>query len=400
MAKKLMLLGGIRYLLPVIKAAHEQGHYVITADYIPDNIAHKYSDEYVNVSIVDKEAVLRVAQEKKIDGIMSFGVDPGVVSAAYVADKMNLPNVGPYESVCILQNKDKFRSFLRDNGFTVPGFKEYADYDSAILDKASIKRPMIIKPVDSAGSKGVTRVDNLEDFDQAVKKAFQQSISKRIIIEDFIEKSGFSTDSECFSVDGELRFVSYSSQRFDDSAVNPYAPAAFSWPSSMTSQQEGKLTSELQRLLSLLKMRTTIYNVEARIGVDGKAYIMEVSPRGGGNRLAEMIRYSTGVDLIGNAVRAAMGDVVEHIEQRDYKGNWAEVVLHSDKDGILEKIEVDETIKPYLVDTDLWVQKGMEVHSFKGANETIGTLVLNFPIQKDRDEALKNIRKWLKIIVN
>lgn len=73
-----MLQSGIHYLLPVIKAAHEQGYYVITADYLPNNIAHKYSDEYVNVSIVEKDAVLKVAQEKQIDGIMSFGVDPGV----------------------------------------------------------------------------------------------------------------------------------------------------------------------------------------------------------------------------------------------------------------------------------------------------------------------------------
>ena len=115
--KKLMLLGGIRYLLPVIKAAHEQGYYVITADYLPDNIAHKYSDEYVNVSIVDKEAVLKVAQEKQIDGIMSFGVDPGVVAASYVQNKMGLPSFGPFESVEILQNKDKFRAFLTEHGF-------------------------------------------------------------------------------------------------------------------------------------------------------------------------------------------------------------------------------------------------------------------------------------------
>ena len=111
--KKLMLLGGIRYLLPVIKAAHEQGYYVITADYLPDNIAHKYSDEYVNVSIIDKEAVLRVAREMDIDGIMSFGVDPGVVSASYVQEEMGLPSFGPHESVVILQNKDKFRNFCR-----------------------------------------------------------------------------------------------------------------------------------------------------------------------------------------------------------------------------------------------------------------------------------------------
>lgn len=95
--KKLMLLGGLHYLKPVIDAAHEQGYYVITADYLPDNIAHKYSDEYVNVSIIDKEAVLKVAQEKQIDGIMSFGVDPGVVSASYVQNKMGLSGFGPFK---------------------------------------------------------------------------------------------------------------------------------------------------------------------------------------------------------------------------------------------------------------------------------------------------------------
>ena len=103
--KKLMLLGGLRYLLPVIEAAQKQGYYVITADYLPDNIAHKYSDEYCNVSIIDKEAVLQKARELKIDGIMSFACDPGVVTAAYVAEKMGLPFQCSHESARILQDK-------------------------------------------------------------------------------------------------------------------------------------------------------------------------------------------------------------------------------------------------------------------------------------------------------
>ena len=123
--KKLMLLGGIRYLLPVIKAAHEQGYYVITCDYLPDNIAHKYADKYINVSIIDKEAVLKVAKEEQIDGIMSFGVDPGVVSASYVQEQMGLPSFGPHENIVILQNKDKFRQFLKENGFNVPWAKGF-----------------------------------------------------------------------------------------------------------------------------------------------------------------------------------------------------------------------------------------------------------------------------------
>ena len=107
-----MLLGGIRYLLPAIEAAHKHGYHVITVDYLPDNIAHKYSDEYHNVSIIDKEAVLQLAQELQIDGILSFAVDPGVVTAAYVAEKMGLPFTCSYEAACILQDKARFRQFL------------------------------------------------------------------------------------------------------------------------------------------------------------------------------------------------------------------------------------------------------------------------------------------------
>ena len=68
--KKILLLGGLRYLVPVIKAIHELGYYAITCDYIPDNIAHKYSDEYHNINITDKESILKLAYELKIDGVI------------------------------------------------------------------------------------------------------------------------------------------------------------------------------------------------------------------------------------------------------------------------------------------------------------------------------------------
>lgn len=397
--KKLLLLGGLRYLIPVIEAAHKEGYYVITCDYLPNNIAHKYSDEYHNVSIIDKEAVLRLAQELQIDGIMSFAVDPGVVTAAYVQEKMGLPAFGPYESVCILQNKDRFRAFLTEHGFNVPKAKGYTSIKEAIADKNFFKWPIIVKPTDSAGSKGVRRVDLIEDYEDALRNAFQHSISKRVIVEEFIEKEGCSSDSECFSVNGKLKFVSFSAQRFDKTAPNPYTPSAFSWPSTMTKTQETELTSELQRLISLLQMRTTIYNVESRIGKDGKAYLMEVSPRGGGNRLAEMIRYSTNVDLIKNAVKAAVGDNIINIEQKTYNKYWAEIILHTKENGVFNSLEIQSPIKEHLIETDLWVKPGDKVEGFNGANNAIGTLVLKFNSQNELSNALNMQNKWIKIIV-
>ena len=169
--KKLMLLGGIRYLLPVIEAAHRHGYYVITVDYVPDNIAHKYSDEFHNVSILDKDAVLQLAQELNIDGILSFGVDPGVVTAAYVAEKMGLSFQCSYDAACILQDKSRFRQFLKDNNFNVPSAKGYSSKEAALADTKYYNWPVIVKPVDSAGSKGVMRVDEISALPSAIDYA-------------------------------------------------------------------------------------------------------------------------------------------------------------------------------------------------------------------------------------
>lgn len=394
-----MLLGGIRYLLPVIKAAHEQGYYVITADYLPDNIAHKYSDEYVNVSIIDKEAVLAVAKEKNIDGIMSFGVDPGVIAASYVQNKMGLPSFGPYESVEILQNKDKFRQFLADNGFNVPKSKGFSSVEEALKDREFYEFPVIVKPTDSAGSKGVTRVDCFEELLPALEYAFAHSIKGKVIVEEFIEKSGCSSDTDSFSVDGELKFVSFSAQRFDEHAVNPYTPAAFSWPSTYTPEEEKYLTSEIQRLLTLLRMQTSIYNIETRIGTNGKPYIMEVSPRGGGNRLAEVVRYATGVDMITACVKAAVGDEIEDICPKPYNGYWAEFVLHSNHAGVFEGLEISKDMPVEIIEEDLWVNKGDFIEGFEGANNAIGMLILRFRSEVELNEAIKTQRSWLKIEV-
>lgn len=397
--KKLMLLGGIRYLLPIIEAAHKQGYYVITADYLPDNIAHKYSDEYVNVSIIDKEAVLKVAQEKQIDGIMSFGVDPGVVSASYVQNKMGLPSFGPFESVEILQNKDQFRHFLSKHDFNVPQAKGFCSVEEAMSESYWFPWPVIVKPTDSAGSKGVSRVDKKEDLRPALEYAMKHSLSGHIIVEEFIEKAGCSSDTDSFSIDGKLVFVSFNAQRFDENAPNPYTPAAYSWPSTFTKEQEDYLTSEIQRLITLLDLKTAVYNIETRVGTNGKPYIMELTPRGGGNRLCEMLHYATGVDMITAITRSIVGDSVDSIEQMPYDGHWAEIILHADKEGLYDALVIDNSLSAQIVEEDLWVRRGDKVESFEGANNAIGTLVLKFQTAQELERAITHQRDWLKVIV-
>lgn len=397
--KKIMLLGGSRYLLPVIEAAHNLGYYTITCDYLPDNVAHKYSDEYCNISIIDKEAVLEAAKKLNIDGIMSFACDPGVVTAAYVAEKLGLPHSGSYKSVSILQNKGKFRKFLAEHGFNVPMAKEYQVPEEALKDVDLFQWPVIVKPTDCAGSKGVTKVENVNDLEAAIQYALSFSHSKEFIVEDFLQKKGQSSDSDCFSVNGELRFVSFSAQRFDEKAINPYTPAAYSWPDTFSDEHRKELTNEIQRLLKLLDMKTSIYNIETRECVDERVYIMEVSPRGGGNRLAEIVRYATGVDLIEYAVRAAIGEPIIGLEQRACDGCWAEVILHGDRAGVFESLWISPELEQNVIEKDLWVKQGDTVGSFSAANEAIGTLILRFESQERLEQILAEQEKYIKVIL-
>lgn len=396
--KKILLLGGSRYLLPVIDSIHQLGYTAITCDYLPDNIAHKYSDEYYNVSIIDKDAVLTLAQKLAIDGVMSFACDPGVTTAAYVAEKMGLPSCGSYEAVSILQNKARFRSFLAQHGFAVPKAKGYYDIETALNEADLFRWPVIVKPVDSAGSKGVTRVDRPEELPAAAEYALKYSLKDQFIVEEFIQQKGFSSDSDCFSIDGKLVFASFSDQRFDENADNPYTPSAYSWPSSMPAEAQRKLRSELQRLISLLGLKTSLYNIETRISMDGTPYIMEVSPRGGGNRIAELLRMATGTDLITNAVRAAVGDSISGIDHDPvYSGCWGITILHSDQDGVFDSLSLSDELKEFVVETDLWVKKGDQVHSFTGANQTIGTIVLKFKTQAPNEKALFGISQHISV---
>ena len=397
--KKLMILGGSRYALPVIKAAHSLGAYVITADYLPDNIAHQYSDEYCNVSITDKEATLEAAMERKIDGIISFACDPGVVTAAYVAEKMGLPSVGSYEAVSILQNKGRFRAFLTIHGFNVPTAKGYTEIEDALRDAELFHWPVIVKPTDSAGSKGVKRVDDPAKLRQAMEYALSFSRGKEFIIEDYIAQHGFSSDTDSFSVDGELKFVSFNCQRFDRNAENPYTPAAYSWPSSMTQEHQDELRREIQRLITLLGLKTSIYNIETREGTDGKAYIMECSPRGGGNRLAECLEYATGVKLVENAVRAALGMPTVGVEQRAYNGCWAEIILHSDRPGIFDSLWIDASIADAVYERDLWIEPGTKIGGFSAANEAIGTLVLKFETEERLQAIMREPSRYVKVLL-
>ena len=204
--KKILLLGGSAQQIIAIKTAKKMGIYTVLCDYLSDNPGQFEADKFYLVSTTDKDKVLEVARKEKIDGILAYASDPAAPTAAYVAEKMGLPG-NPYDSVDILCNKDKFRKFLRENNFNTPRAEGYSEVEAAYNDlkNGKLRFPVIVKPVDSSGSKGVSVITSCESIFSAAAAALPFSRIGRFIAEEYIEKKyKYLTGGDILVADGEI----------------------------------------------------------------------------------------------------------------------------------------------------------------------------------------------------
>lgn len=393
------MLGGSYFQVPAIKKARELGHYVITCDYIEENPGHKFAHEYYNVSTTDKEAVLSLAQSLEIDGIVAYASDPAAPTAAYVAEKLGLPT-NPYKSVEILTNKDLFRKFLSENKFNVPKAKGYDSIEKAKEEFHYFKMPVMVKPVDSSGSKGVSKIDSIDRLQEKAEYALSFSRVKRFILEEYVEKFGYQIAGDGFSVNGKLVFRCFANDHFPSSDLNPYVPVGASWPYNMPKQIHDKIHNEIQRALKLLNMGTGAYNFDIRIDENKNVYLMEIGPRNGGNLIPQVIKYATGVDLVEYTIKAALGEDCSELKLVEPDGFWSVYVIHSEKNGILKNIKLNqEIVNNNLVKCELYVKPGEKISAFTGSNMTLGMMILKFFSENEMLEKMNALSNFVNIIV-
>ncbi|KOS69378.1 carbamoyl-phosphate-synthetase [Lysinibacillus contaminans] len=400
--KKLLLLGGDYYQIPAIKKARELGHCVITCDYTEENPGHQYANEYYNVSYTDKEAILGLAKSLKIDGIFCFSTDGAAPTAAYVAEKLGLAT-NPYKSVEIVSNKDKFRAFLKENNFNVPRAKGYHSYEEAKADFHNYKMPVMIKPVDSSASRGVSKINSLDLLQEKVEIALKFSQGKRFIIEEFVENYGYQVEGDGFSVDGQLVFRCFANGHFLSKSinpVNPFAPTGPSWPSNMPEHIQKKIHDEIQRLLTLLNMKTGAYNFDIQIDDQENIYLLDMGARNGGHLIPLVTKYATGVDMIEYTIKAALGEDCRDLKMVEPHGYWSSYLLNSQNSGTFKGIEIDDEFKKNnIVEYDLTVKIGDKISAYTGSHTKLGTMVLKFNSMEEMLEKMDNMASWVKIIV-
>lgn len=392
------MLGGSAQQVPAIKAAKEMGFYTVLIDYLTDNPGQYVADVWYQESTTDIETVYRIAKEEGVGGILPYASDPAALPAAVVAERLGLPT-NPVKSVEILGVKHKFRKFLQENGFPCPKtftFSPDSNLEEILNGIRNFHFPIVVKPTDSSGSKGVSFLENTNGLKVAIFHAKEYSRNKILIAEEFIHR-GFPDviGGDIFVENGKIILYGDMACLRGDNGKS-LIPIGEKTPNGLTDSQEKAVHKELQRLVSALNIKFGELNIELIIDKDDKPHFLELGPRAGGNMIPIQLSDAFGIDLIKANVSAAMGDTTD-ICPLEPSECFMTYVLHSLEDGMYDGVEYSNEIRPYIYRKVHYKTPGDKVEAFDGAGKALGIVFMRFPSEDIMRYIQENIKDFISI---
>jgi len=371
--RRLLFLGGAHFQLPAIKKAKELGCTVITASNNPNEIGHKFSDWYENVSTTDREGILDLARRYRVDAVMTYAANAAVETVSYVAEKLGLPG-NPLTSATVLQNKDTFRVFQKDNELPHPGFCVVESAKEAEKFFQSMPGPFIVKPVDAGGSRGQSTVVSRTEVEDAFVYAKESSMSARVIFEQKVKGSVLELDGDVFFQNGKLAYRMYGHNYFKrDSAFN--VPVGEIFPGCLDEQNQVELDRQFSVIIDKLGLTSGCMNFDGFATEDG-VYIIDIALRNGGNFVPEMIRLSSGFDMTKASVYAALGEFypVSFLEEPTPVVSY---IINSSETGLFEGWSVEKELQRRMLFHYTMAEPGDELYEFNSGDKALGVVAFN-----------------------
>lgn len=406
MKASILMLGGSRQQVVAIECAKRLGLRTVLCDYLPDNPGQYVADVFYQESTTDRERMLEIARQEKVSGVLAYSSDPAAPTAAYVAEQLGLPT-NPLSAVETLSEKHRFRAHLKEAGLPCPkAIPVTADTPAhevlRAIDELQMRYPVVVKPTDSSGSKGVTvleRPDD-EDLDVAMTHAAGFSRNGTLIAEEYIRATFPRViGGDVFVVDGKVRFWGLMSC-FRDESLGGLVPIGERNPSGLSLLQDRAVRRVIQDLVTSLDLGFGELNVEVIVGENDTPYMLELGARAGGNMLPVQLSDISGIDLVEANVRYAMGD---HSLDVSFEGSDepnATYVLHANRAGTFEGVEVSPLVASHIYRRVMYVEPGDAVESFDGANKALGIFFLRFESVAQLEELMGEITGLIVPIID
>lgn len=388
--KRLLIAGGGYADIPLILSAKKLGYHVITSGNRPNELGHRYSDEYQPADFSDPEAILNLAKRLKLSAICACCNDFSALSTAYAAEQLGLPGHDPYRVAQIIHHKDQYRQFALTHGITTPKAMGFTNKKDALARMESLPFPVIVKPVDLSGGKGMSTINDMGEAKKAIEKAFAMSRTKRIVIEEFIigSRHGFSV----FLVNGCVVFFFSDNEHY---FLNPYLVSAASTPSIASPIIEQKLCAESEKIASLLSLKTGIFHIQYILRGE-EPVIIEICRRAPGDLYIKLVEHATGVDYPAWIVKSSAGLDCSELVYAEPKGFFTRHCVMSATAGKVKNIVFNADVEKLIIDRFMWWKKGDPVSDVMTSK--FGIVFLRFQSQDEMMEKTERMQELIRVV--
>ncbi len=389
--KKILILNGSHSEVPLIMEAKKLGYYVITTGNNKELVGHQYSNQYIYGDYSDKDKMLEIAVQNSIDAICSCANDFGAISAAYVAEKLKLPGHDSYITTELLHEKDKFKLFAKENNIQTPVADIYDNLEEAVRAKDLYQYPMIIKPVDLTGGKGVSKVNDSFEYILAIKEALKKSRKGRVVVEKFIKGTyhSFST----FLVDGKV--IAYFSDN-EYSYINPYFVATSGGPAKNVNKVKELLIHQVELIAEILQLVNGVFHMQYVMDENGVPYIIDITRRCSGDIYTEPVEHATGIPWAKWIVMSESGFsksvFMERGEQVKFCGRHC---IMADRNGKIKTIKISDELEKNIYKKFLWWKEGDIIEDY--LTYKAGILFMEYESEGEMLERIANIKKLIDI---
>ncbi len=393
--KKVMILGAGPLQSYVIKRAKEMGYYTICVDMAKSAVGYKYAHEYRVINIVDEKKCLKYAKQCNINGVLTAATDYGVLTASYISEQMNLNGI-KYNVAQTVKNKFKTRKKLSlGNINEVTQFFEVSNEKEIEMIVDTIKYPVMVKPCDGSGSKGVRKVEKQSELFSACYNAMDFSLINKAMIETFVVGDEFGVES--FVCDNEIYVLGIMKKIM--TKPPSYAELGHCIPSGLCSEIEEKIRKTVKNAIKALDINFGAVNMDLIVTPENKVCIVDVGARMGGNLIgSHIIPYATGIDYVGNIVRAAVGDKSDFIQKHSTCIATSILALTPGKIKKLPELNHD-IYEEGIIDIVLNIKKGDLIREYCNNLDGCGYVVSRGQTANEAIERAFNTKKCLDLLL-
>ena len=383
--QKLAILGASYLQRPLVEKANAMGIESHVFAWSEGNVVEDIATSYYPISILEKEAILAKCNDIGIDGITSIGSDIAMPTVSYVANALGLVG-NSLKATLISTNKFEMRKALFEANIPCPRFClfETAEYE----DQIDLQFPVIVKPTDRSGSRGVTKVGSADEVNAAISKALDNSLGNQAIVEEFIVGREFSV--EMISFDG-IHYPLIVTDKVTTGAPH-FVEIEHHQPADIPRNINDKIFAVVKDSLDALHIHSGASHSEVLLTSNGDIRVVEIAGRMGGELIgSDMVELSTGYDFVKGVIEVALGSF-ETVEYKDFKNGYSGVYYVTPTPGTIAEIKDHSSSFEYVVKAMPIFRVGDTISDvLDGAGKRAGVFVYSHPNRRiffDPDKVL------------